>query len=66
LISKGFIFKASLNDFNLITKIKEFSDEEGVNISEEWCKLSGLKIDGGNIFIDFSALQLGEIHLEEN
>jgi hypothetical protein len=37
-----------------------------VNISEEWCKLSGLKIDGGNIFIDFSALQLGEIHLEEN
>jgi hypothetical protein len=50
----------------LITKIKNFSEKEGIHISEEWGKLSGLKIDGGNIFIDFSALQFGEIHLEEN
>lgn len=64
MISKGFVFKANSDDFNLIKKIIEYGSNEGSSISEEWQNLSKLRMDGSNIMIDFSALQLGDIYEE--
>lgn len=64
LISKGFLFKANPDDSALIKKIKQYSAGPGSAIGPEWQQLAELRMDGNQVMIDFSALQLGEIYQE--
>ena len=58
LVNKGFEYKATAEELGLIVKIKEFC-EDGMGMSEEWKKLSGLRVEGSTIYVDSSALQIG-------
>ena len=57
-MNKGFIYKATAEELELILKIKEFSTMMAKSENQEWNKLIGLRVEGNTILIDFSALQV--------
>ena len=60
LVTKGFEYKATAEELALIVKIKEFCLNAEPQMSEEWNKLSGLRVEGNTILIDSEALQIDE------
>ena len=56
-MNKGFIYKASVEELDLVRRVKGFYESLPESAGDDWKRLSGLRVDGNTILIDFTAFQ---------